>query len=77
MATEEEVWEILHDIEFRDPKPMRVNVNYSVDVTEQDRTLINQFYGKAGMADRAHVRLWLERYGRLALDYSPNGEWRG
>lgn len=42
---------------------MRVRIAYSVDVGDDYRRAINDFYGKPGLATRQEVKDWLRAYG--------------
>lgn len=42
---------------------MRVRVAYTEDVSDDYRRLINQYYGKPGLASRSDVVDWFRSYG--------------
>jgi hypothetical protein len=42
---------------------MKVRVSYTVEVNDDYRQAINDWYGKPGLASRDEVRQWLRAYG--------------
>lgn len=42
---------------------MKVRVCYTTEVNDDYRRAINLYYGKEGLATRAEVKHWLEKYG--------------
>lgn len=42
---------------------MRVRIAYTVDVSDDIRRAINDYYGVSGLADRATVHRWYEANG--------------
>lgn len=42
---------------------MRIRVAYTVDVTDDRRRAINQFYGRPGLATRGEVMAWYQSNG--------------
>lgn len=47
---------------------MRVAITYKVDVDDEYRRAINQFYGKPGLATREEVKDWFRAYGESMDD---------
>jgi hypothetical protein len=46
---------------------MKVLINYTVDVDDDVRREINQWYGRPGLATRSQVKAWYESNG-LSMD---------
>ena len=42
---------------------MRVRVSYTVDVDDDFRRAINEYYGRPGLASREEIRNWYETFG--------------
>lgn len=42
---------------------MKVRVTYVVEVNDDYRRAINEWYGKPGLASREEVKAWLRSYG--------------
>lgn len=53
---------------------MRVNVNYTEDVSDDFRRAINRHYGKPGLATRQDVKDWLWSFGHSMDDSLMAGE---
>lgn len=51
---------------------MKVRISYTVDVDDKFRRAINDHYGRPGLATRAQVRAWFERYGESESDNVMN-----
>lgn len=52
---------------------MKVAVRYTVTVSDDYRRAINAFYGRSGLATRADVKRWLERFGSSEDDNLMRG----
>lgn len=45
---------------------MKVNINYTIEVTDAERRAINIYHGREGLATREQVKDW---YKKMALNY--------
>jgi hypothetical protein len=52
---------------------VKVRVSYTVEISDEWRREINRFYGDDGLADRAAVKGWYERYGSSMDEDLANG----
>ena len=52
---------------------MKVKVEFVVDVTDDTRRAINDWYGRPGLASRAEIKRWYERNGRSGDDDLSRG----
>lgn len=43
--------------------PVKVHVDYTIDVDDNYRRAIRRYYGESGLATRDEVRNWLKTYG--------------
>lgn len=47
---------------------MRVQIRYTVDVDDEARQAINEYYGRPGLATREQVQRWYRTYGESMND---------
>lgn len=47
---------------------VKVRIAYTVEVDDDTRAFINDFYGNEGKANRQQVRNWFERFGHCMDD---------
>ena len=43
---------------------MKVRITFTIEVDDDERRVINNHYGKKGLADRDEVRSWFTRFGQ-------------
>lgn len=61
---------------------MRVRISYTVEVDDDFRREINNFYGQEGLASREEVKRWFEQYGEsmnddLSAAAQEREDWQG